>query len=619
MRKLFILVALVSTHAWGSIHLGRVREEMKTIESLKSLQCDMDPLGEGAYGIVLKCNDHGNTIAVKVTQVFEEGGTSLSKNNLREKFILESTRGAPHLVSSLWTVVTVHHYYHALEYHPDNLFDQIIFARDNNQLSSLRPKIPQLISALQELHQIGIIHRDIKPSNILVDQNGVLKLTDYGASRNCSPQIDNRSLTPTIHRTTSWYLPLEAIYNQKKNYCREVDYWSLGCVIGQMIIGEPLFPSQGRNQKQEMIDLTKRVFSALGAPNEFVLNSNSFFLIDLADEAPPPRTASQYLRSISKEEIDVETEKLLDSLLNIDDRKRNLDRVLENFPLSQKSQAFIDNLKLRKLAPSPHISNWPASPQISAQDKLEFLDNFFYKLYKTYKTAEFHFLSTMIDSVLGLDSKLTKEEVQLALASAFFISDTLIDYNNLDFDLDNMLNFFKFKKSRLEYQKMISRQISLLSNLYPNPTLPFYLLRERQFQLPQKTFEIADFYLELLNFGSPPLLSQQEIVDTVIELADELARPKLFLQRSENAQTLFIKLKTNLFALETIDSNFLKFYSQTNPELLSNVSTLFREPSPEPFIEQSRESLKPPIEKFKRWYPKKSFSEKFKESHRGIL
>jgi cyclin-dependent kinase 12/13 len=98
--------------------------------------------------------------------------------------------------------------------------------------------IRQLLCALSHCHERKIMHRDIKPGNILLDQNGVLKLADFGLSRKIS--VTGRHTTKTI---TLWYRAPELLVAPKQpktQYKTAVDIWSVGCIYAEL-----LHPKQG--------------------------------------------------------------------------------------------------------------------------------------------------------------------------------------------------------------------------------------------------------------------------------------------------------------------------------------------------------------------------------------
>ena len=106
--------------------------------------------------------------------------------------------------------------------------------------------VKQLYTALEYIESLNICHRDIKPSNILLDiDNHILKLSDFGSAIQFRPQTgDNPKQINNSHLQSyvcsRYYRAPELILGSKKYGC-EIDIWSAGCVVAEMVMARPLF------------------------------------------------------------------------------------------------------------------------------------------------------------------------------------------------------------------------------------------------------------------------------------------------------------------------------------------------------------------------------------------
>jgi serine/threonine protein kinase len=108
----------------------------------------------------------------------------------------------------------------------------------------------QVLRALKYLHSASLIHRDLKPSNILLNADGRTKVCDFGLVRSLAEEAAHGALTEDV--ATRWYRAPEVLLGSR-SYGPAADMWSLGCILGEMVRGRPMFPGESTIQQLEHI------------------------------------------------------------------------------------------------------------------------------------------------------------------------------------------------------------------------------------------------------------------------------------------------------------------------------------------------------------------------------
>ena len=113
----------------------------------------------------------------------------------------------------------------------------------------------QLFRSLAYIHSLGICHRDIKPQNLLLDpETGVLKLCDFGSAKHLVKGEPNVS-----YICSRYYRAPELIFGAI-DYTTKIDVWSAGCVLAELLLGQPIFP--GDSGVDQLVEIIK----VLGTP-----------------------------------------------------------------------------------------------------------------------------------------------------------------------------------------------------------------------------------------------------------------------------------------------------------------------------------------------------------------
>uniref|UniRef100_A0AAX7VKK8 Mitogen-activated protein kinase 15 n=1 Tax=Astatotilapia calliptera TaxID=8154 RepID=A0AAX7VKK8_ASTCA len=235
-------------------------EKMKHI----SLKYDIKKrLGKGAYGIVWKAVDRQTGEIVAVKKIFDAfRNRTDAQRTFREIMFLQEFGGHPNIVKLLNVIRAQNDkdIYLIFEYMDTDLHAVI---KKGTLLKDIHKRyvMYQLLKATKYLHSGNVIHRDQKPSNVLLDSDCVVKLCDFGLARSLN-QIQEDSGNPTLteYVATRWYRAPEILLGSTR-YTKGVDMWSLGCILGEMLLGKALFPGTST------INQIEKIMSAIPHPS----------------------------------------------------------------------------------------------------------------------------------------------------------------------------------------------------------------------------------------------------------------------------------------------------------------------------------------------------------------
>jgi len=230
-------------------------------------------IGGGTYGNVVKANWHrndGEVGEVAIKKLYEPFRDDISARRVfRELRLLRLMRheNVVRLVD-LYTPDTspgsLRNIYVVTEYAGHSLHAVLRRQRENGrailQPSHIKFLIYQILRALKYIHSANVIHRDLKPGNLAINVECDLTVLDFGLARNISA---NNHLTAYV--MTRWYRSPEVIYWNIGSYSSKVDVWSVGCILAELLIGEPLFPGEDAPAQYRLIT------QLCGSPDEAMM------------------------------------------------------------------------------------------------------------------------------------------------------------------------------------------------------------------------------------------------------------------------------------------------------------------------------------------------------------
>ncbi|KAI7752324.1 hypothetical protein M8C21_014811 [Ambrosia artemisiifolia] len=221
----------------------------------------LDKIGQGTYSNVYKARDliSGKIVALKKVRV-----DTLEPENVkfmaREILILKKLYNHPNIIKleGLVTSRMSSSLYLVFEYMEHDLSGLAAVQGLKFTEPQIKCLIKQLLSGLEHCHRNGVLHRDIKGSNLLIDDDGILKIADFGLASFYDPQ-NKQPMTSRV--VTLWYRPPELLLGAT-NYGVGVDMWSAGCILAELLAGKPIMP--GRTEVEQL----HKIFKLCGSPSE---------------------------------------------------------------------------------------------------------------------------------------------------------------------------------------------------------------------------------------------------------------------------------------------------------------------------------------------------------------
>ncbi|PAA92273.1 hypothetical protein BOX15_Mlig001230g2 [Macrostomum lignano] len=279
-------------------------------------------LGKGAYGVVWKALDRRTGEIVALKKIFDAFRNQTdAQRTFREIAFLQQFTDHPNIVKLLNVIKAENDMdiYLVFEFMETDLHNVI---KRGNILKEVHKQyiMYQMLKATMYIHSGNCVHRDQKPSNVLLDSDCFVKLCDFGLARSLSQtkrQLQRPDTDPALteYVATRWYRAPEILLASRR-YTTGVDMWSLGCILGEMLLGKPLFPGSST------LNQIERIVSAISPPTkEEIASIGSNYGASILEKASSGRPA-QPLESILPAQVDPNAVDLLHRLLQFSPDRR---------------------------------------------------------------------------------------------------------------------------------------------------------------------------------------------------------------------------------------------------------------------------------------------------------
>jgi glycogen synthase kinase 3 beta len=106
--------------------------------------------------------------------------------------------------------------------------------------------VGQILKGLVFVHDLGVVHRDLKPENVLMNEEGVVKICDFGSAK-----IIDKAGKNTPYIVSRFYRAPELILGIS-TYGSPIDIWATGCIFAELITQKPLFP--GKTEGSQLLE-----------------------------------------------------------------------------------------------------------------------------------------------------------------------------------------------------------------------------------------------------------------------------------------------------------------------------------------------------------------------------
>ncbi|XP_052205574.1 cell division control protein 2 homolog isoform X3 [Diospyros lotus] len=215
-------------------------------------------IGNGSYGEVYKYFDTSSREIVAIKKItIDDEFDGVPSMIIREVSILKEMEHE-NIVRLLDVVNEKDSVYLVFEHLDMDLLKYIKRTQLAMKSHTIKNFLRQILSGVAYCHAHKVLHRDLKPPNLLVDLKlKRVKLADFGLARTVG--IPSKSYSNEV--VTLCYRAPELLLGSHQ-YSSAIDMWSVGCIFGEMVTLNPIFPARSE------LDQLLSIFSILGTPDE---------------------------------------------------------------------------------------------------------------------------------------------------------------------------------------------------------------------------------------------------------------------------------------------------------------------------------------------------------------
>ena len=240
----------------------RKARKKQSIENYESITI----IGRGAFGEVHVCRDKTTDEIVAIKKIKKEALSSKNQIiHIKNEQLFMANVKSPWIVELKASFQDHDYLYLVMEFLQGGDLMNILIKKDILTEEEARFYIAEIILAVESIHKLDCIHRDIKPDNVLIDKNGHIKLTDFGLAKisdkifnykidenkSNNLKIESENGKPTHNKNyscvgTAYYVAPEVL--NKKGYGPEIDWWSVGVIFYEMLVGYVPFCSKDTSE-----------------------------------------------------------------------------------------------------------------------------------------------------------------------------------------------------------------------------------------------------------------------------------------------------------------------------------------------------------------------------------